>query len=41
MLKEPIRLQFLVELDQSTMVYQLSVINQMSCIVQMLEKSCH
>ena len=41
LLEKPILLQLLVEHDQSSMVYQLHVINQTVCIVQMLKNSCH
>jgi len=39
--KKLILLQFLVEPDQSSMVYQVSMINQTLCIVKMLEHPCH
>jgi len=34
MLKEPVLLQVLIEPDQSSMVYQLSMINQTLCSLQ-------
>jgi len=34
-------LQHLVEPDQSSVVYQLTVINQTLCVVYMLEKLCN
>jgi len=41
LLEKPILLQLLVEPDQSSTVYQLRMINQTLCIVQMLKNSCH
>jgi len=41
LLKKPTLLQLLVEPYQSSMVYQLSMINQTLCLVCMLENSYH
>jgi len=37
LLKKTITFQLLVELDQNSMVYQLPMINQTLCMVQILE----
>jgi len=39
--EEPIPFQLLVKLDQSSKVYQFSMIDQTLCIVQVLENSCY
>jgi len=41
LLEKPILLQLLAEPDQSSMVYQLHMINQTLYIVQMQGNSCH
>jgi len=41
LLEKTILLQLLVEPDQSSMVYQLDMINQTLCIAWIRENSCH